>query len=1123
MQSAMFEYVTADGEAGFRLHELQAYNWGTFNKHIWTLSPQGHNALLTGDIGSGKSTLVDALTTLLVPHHRITYNKAAGAEGKERTLYSYVRGEYKNEQDDATQLVKAVGLRDESHYSVLLAYFHNQGYAKGFTLAQVFWLKEGQRNPERFFIVAAGKLTIDKHFANFGTEMVMLKKRLKQQAHIEVFESFKDYATCFRRHFGIQNEQALDLFYQTVSMKSVGNLTEFVRLHMLEKTNVEERIRELCSNFENLNRAHESVLKARTQIELLKPILEQSREYQTLQQENADSRLMRAVISPYFAALKLDLIKKRLASLALDQQKEEGRLVTTSAKIAQLRETEKNLRMSIHQNGGERLEQLVAEITRLSVERERKSGRATLYQNMAGQLKLPMPKDSDGFYQNRQQLEILRQEQEGQRETLNLQQIDHRLLLKKLQDEEQNLQTELTSLKKRKSNIPFKMLELRANMLEALKVSEQDLPFAGELIQIDEREEAWFGAIERLLHNFGLSILVPESLYDPVSRYVERTDLKERIVYFRVKMDEYLRNAATLRRENVVNKLQVKPESVFYDWLIHELNHRFDYICAETLIDFQREPKAMTRNGQIKAGGQRHEKDDRHAINDRSRYILGWSNAAKIRALTEKLKAIQAQGQAEVKRLLNLDQQLRALVTARDLCRDLVNILDFEDINWVAVAKTIEICRKEQKEIEANSNILSTLREQLAVTENLIIEHEQKAAQHHAELGGLIRQIKDCETLQQNNEDLLAKLDALLRERFFPRLSAFRLEKLGDKKLALDHIEKTESELRGILQAQIDAVDKKLSRLEPDILQEMHQFKTAYPLETAEMDAHLDATVEYQQLLNALESEDLPRHEARFKRLLNEGTINSIALLQNQLDKERGDIQEKIARINTSLQDIEYNAGTYVTLVMDQNQDVEIRGFRQDLIACLSGTLDQNELYTESKFLEVKALISKFVGREGQTENDRRWMQKVTDVRNWFNFSASERFFHDHAEKEHYSDTAGKSGGQKEKLAYTVLASALAYQFSLEWGATKSQSFRFVVIDEAFGRGSDESTRYGLTLFKKLNLQLLIVTPLQKIHVIENYIRAIHFVHNVEGRDSRVRNLTIEEYRAEKEKFVQGQ
>jgi uncharacterized protein YPO0396 len=96
-----------------------------------------------------------------------------------------------------------------------------------------------------------------------------------------------------------------------------------------------------------------------------------------------------------------------------------------------------------------------------------------------------------------------------------------------------------------------------------------------------------------------------------------------------------------------------------------------------------------------------------------------------------------------------------------------------------------------------------------------------------------------------------------------------------------------------------------------------------------------------------------------------------------------------------------------------------------------------------------------------------------------------------------------------------VLAAALAYQFGLEAGAASARSFRFVVIDEAFGRGSDESARYGLELFQRLGLQLLVVTPLQKIHIIEPYVSNVGFVHNEEGRLSMLRNLSIEEYRAE--------
>ena len=43
------------------------------------------------------------------------------------------------------------------------------------------------------------------------------------------------------------------------------------------------------------------------------------------------------------------------------------------------------------------------------------------------------------------------------------------------------------------------------------------------------------------------------------------------------------------------------------------------------------------------------------------------------------------------------------------------------------------------------------------------------------------------------------------------------------------------------------------------------------------------------------------------------------------------------------------------------------------------------------------------------------------------------------------------------------------------------------------------------------------MTPLQKIHIIEPYVSSVGFVHNEGGRASRLRNLSIEEYRVQKE------
>jgi uncharacterized protein YPO0396 len=227
-------------------------------------------------------------------------------------------------------------------------------------------------------------------------------------------------------------------------------------------------------------------------------------------------------------------------------------------------------------------------------------------------------------------------------------------------------------------------------------------------------------------------------------------------------------------------------------------------------------------------------------------------------------------------------------------------------------------------------------------------------------------------------------------------------------------------------------------------------------------------------------------------------------------------IKERIATINRSLHAIDYNPSRYIRLELHPTPNVEIRDFRAQVRACTDSSVSgaETDQYAEQKFLQVKQIIERLRGREGQTQADAAWAQRVTDVRNWFSFSASERWREDDAEHETYTDSGGKSGGQKEKLAYTILAASLTYQFRLDSEVTRSRAFRFVVIDEAFGRGSETSARFALELFQRLGLQLMIVTPLQKIHVIEPYVAAVGYVDNTEEGDcSRLQNLTIEEYR----------
>jgi uncharacterized protein YPO0396 len=297
----------------------------------------------------------------------------------------------------------------------------------------------------------------------------------------------------------------------------------------------------------------------------------------------------------------------------------------------------------------------------------------------------------------------------------------------------------------------------------------------------------------------------------------------------------------------------------------------------------------------------------------------------------------------------------------------------------------------------------------------------------------------------------------------------------------------------------------------------MHEFRLRWPLLTGELDDAVESIGGYRELHGRLISDDLPRFEAEFQELLRTNAIRDIAHFYAELRKQAALIDERIDRINDSLHGIDYNHGRYISLETARTPNMEVRTFQADLRACTDSALDGDDVdgtYSERKFHQVRALVERFRGRDGSTEADRIWTQRVTDVRNWVVFTAVERWRDTDEEHETYTDSGGKSGGQKEKLAYTVLAASLAYQFKLSWGADRAKAFQMAVIDEAFGRGSDESTRYALALFRRLGLQLIVVTPLQKIHVIEHAVSAVGFVDNPTGAGSRMHTLTIQEYRA---------
>ncbi|PZO16617.1 MAG: hypothetical protein DCF25_12220 [Leptolyngbya foveolarum] len=1104
--------------AGFRLQQVEVLNWGTFEQRPWNLSVNGGTALLTGANGSGKSTLVDAIVTLLVPNKggSRSYNKASSTSGKsERNEKSYVQGAYGRTRSEDSYASKTKYLREKGALSVLLAHFFDALSEQTVMLAQVLWMDAGK--VRKFFGVSDRPLSIAENFAQFDS-ISELKQQLQTNG-AELFDGFSAYSQRFRKRMGLQSEKALDLFNQTVSIKEIGGLNDFVRSHMLEKADVQAKILALQESYENLTVSHTAIQKAKRQLEGLEPLTKAAKRYAKLEKDLSSLEIFRVATPIFFAreqkALLVETLKQIVEQLARTQSLREK----DDQQVANLRADEKRLEIAISQDSGAmRIRELEQAIERAHQTVQAKKQCAQDYNKLAAKLKLAEYDNRESFYAAKTQGETLRQEIADALQQLEQQRDAQKLRQAEFQAQQKELEDELTSLGSRKSQIPMSNLALRDRLANELNLDSYQLPFIGELLQVRSEAKEWEGAIERLLRGFGLCLLVPQVHYRDVNAYVNKTHLQGRVVYYRVTPSEPDPTQRSNDPKRVPSKLNIKQDDeTFYQWLRERLAQQYSYVCCESIAQFQRETTAITPTGLIKSGGERHEKDDRSKIGDRSKYILGWDNADKIKALESDLQQVKLGG-------AQVEQQIRTLERAQKKQRDraswlqdFARIAEFSDIDWrSAESDRLELTQQKQK-LEKASNQLKLLKTQLETAQAELARVEQRREQS-------IREMQTLEDSQRRNLAAQAQCEKKLLSIEEIDLTAFEqgmAKTLKKYPMTLESIVQDEADLKEVIQAQLTEARSQLSSTQSTLEKAMLRFNNDFPETTLEITASIEYLSEYLALKAQIEKDDLPKHEERFKALMNEKVVIAISMFKTDLERQEEDIRTAIDDLNQSLEQIDYTDSTYIKLCYDQTRSQEIKDFKADLKLCLGDVARQSEADHETRFQNIRTrLIDRFKSGD-------RWTKLVTDVRNWLDFSVSERYRADEEEKEHHTDSSGKSGGQKVKLAYTILASAIAYQFGLnpspDQNGDRHKSFRFVVIDEAFSKSDDSNARYAMELFKNLQLQLLVITPQDKIHVIEPYISNLHYVsNNAEGSYSEVASLSIEAYREKREQTVQA-
>lgn len=1126
-------FSTSSDDAGFRLQYMEVFNWGTFDQHIFRINPQGNNSLLTGANASGKSTYIDALLTLMVPIKKDRfYNQSSAAVKKgDRTEETYVLGHYGTILEEGKSSISKQMLRDTSTYSVILASFSNTDQKK-ITLFQVRWFSNNELKKQ--FGVAHVPLEIGKDFTQFD-RYGNWKKRLDRtynanssKKRIEFVDSAAAYATRISGLFGMRSDKALSLFNQIVGVKVLEDLDLFIRTNMLEELDAESEFIQLKESFLTLMDAKTNIEKAKEQIKQLTPINEIAIKLDKIQEDLQLLNTSKDTAIFWFAKKATELGEKELEKCKEKLQQLNQEIAELRREEDELKQEERSISIAIERDEvGSKIKDLEKEIKQLEQKRDNRKTKIDDYNKIAQSIKLSTNPNEETFMETREKAKQLKQNTQLKIEEEN----DNLRTLKNKEDELSQLTEDLVNtiqtLQKNKNNIAGREAEIRNEIIEHIGASKEEIPFIGELIRVKEDELAWESSIEKVLHNFALRMIVPTKYYSKVNQYVNNHNLRGRIRYDKYEGQDYLSNFRhkNINENSLLNKIEIKPKTEFYGWIENYLESQFDFVCVDTLSEFERYSEmAITQNGLIKFKRGRHEKDDRPHIIRKENYVLGWDNKEKIAVLRKELTNLQSQQTENRKAIVNKNTEIKNLGIYKDECHNLFSKYEkYDDIDWQSYAKEIQRKREEKEALEKTNDRVKQLQTQLQkvqgdlkqLSEIDIKNKDREIFQTEGEQKSIEKTINDNKAII----GALGNIDILLFETQNPDLLNIEYANLETERTNFQVKKSREiSELDRQKRSNEDDVKIKINAFKQPSEEITNKFKDwRSDVNSLPDSINLEFISEYQKLLERLEKDNLPKFEKKFNDYLEETITNKVGDFRMFFENWSDSIKENIRHLNDSLSEIDFknNPKTYIQLIASPKKNNEVLEFRKLLAAAVPNIYQMNASI-EGKKHHFNENIQPFIERLDKEE----WRKEVMDVRSWFNYKAEEFYKENQQKFKTYENMGQLSGGEKAQLTYTILGSAIAYQFGLTKEGLQSNSFRFIAIDEAFKAQDEDKARYLITLCKQLHLQLLVVTPSDNIHIVENDISFVHYVERKEERHSWLYDMPIEQFKEEKDKYL---
>ena len=1070
-----------------RLAELSVFNWGSFHG-LHTAGIDAFGTLITGDNGSGKSTLIDGLMALLLPAGRATFNMAAAqGDRSDRTLLSYMRGSYGSAHDGASTRVKSK--REGAVVTGLRALYRGDD-GSCITLAAIFWTRQSTNalsDVKRIYVVAKRNLKLKEMLDAFddGNARALKQWLREDPALTSCDESFTDYQELYRKLLYMENKNAPSLLSRALGLKKIDDLTGLIRELVLEPSTVKEDARSVVNEFVDLVAIHNKLLDAREQTEHLARLPELRNAI--VQAESALVNLVgeRDGLPAYFGEICAQLWAEKMAayqaelkelslliSRALESEDEHGALAE--------RRHEDYIRA-----GGGRVETLKKELSTTQSQLSRVTAQSSRYQVDVRALGLNAELSQDLFLQNQSlvadKLDSIKNDNRGSQDSFG--EISGQL--GKLQSDKTAIENEIHEIEARPdSNIDFRFQKLRDELVESLSLERELCVFIGELIDIKEQQRPWQGAIERALGGHPTTLAVPSSHFSMVTHWLNsrHTGLHVRVRVVPnddiVIAGEHLsQRRAEFKTDGFLKKL-VWRDHPYKAWLKRHLAG-FDLHCVSSTVALDQTPYSMTREGLIHHAKGYFEKKDRYRIDDRRRWSLGFSNKSRLAILGQDNNDLDAR-LSETLRLVEQARESLDAIRARESLWRKLKEYQWDDINapfWQN--KTSQLQQDIQALEQADSDLdEARLRWEAAKQElaNIRLEIEQQKIQE----GALNEKLNDAEKQKGHANDAAAKgLSDAARESLNRRIRSLQ----GND---IDSIATLELKYRQAIDGQITTAQNGKTRAENGAIGTMSSFRQRW--ETIALDWRCDiaSLEEYLQHLQQLEEEGLPQLVEQFSQRLNTHATQSLARIQQRLESERDDIVERIDTINEVLARTEFRSGTHLKLGTHKEKYPHVQAFEQHIRKVLSQATSDDH---EARFEQIQIVVDILEKASNPVTANTLESLRLLDPRYQMSFFAEELETTTHEILDVLESSSGKSGGEKEAFAGTIVAASLAYVLTPD--GYDRPVYCTVFLDEAFSNTAETVSRRVLRVFRELHIHVNLITPYKNLNLARESARSL--------------------------------